>query len=99
MGELSLREQGDAGQFILSGKLTRNTVMSLVGELAGLWQHKAPCLDLAELTATDTAGLAWLVSVVADAKQRQVELKLENPPQSLLKLAKISDVESLLPLQ
>lgn len=98
MRELILAEPS-AGQFSLSGELTRHTVMILEDKLAGLWRHPAPTLDLAGLSATDTSGLAWLVNLSAQARRQKVELKLVALPTSLLKLAKISDVEGLLPLQ
>ena len=88
------------GQFLLSGELNRDTVMdswSLRNQ--GFTQQKEILLDLAGVSHVDTAGLAWLVNLVADCQKLKVQLKLSNVPITLLKLAKISDVEGILPLQ
>ncbi len=45
----------------------------------------------------DSAGLAWILNALRDAKQVGLEVNLQNIPPKLLKLAKISDVDVLLP--
>lgn len=44
----------------------------------------------------DSAGLAWLMNALRDAKSQGIEVHLYNVPPKLLKLAKISDLDSLL---
>jgi phospholipid transport system transporter-binding protein len=91
---------GNNGQFLLSGILSRDTVMnnwSLRDK--GFKQGSEVLLDLAGVTKVDTAGLAWLVNLVAECRSLKIPLKLSNVPLTLLKLAKISDVEGILPLQ
>lgn len=93
-------KQLPSGEFQLSGVLNRDTVMNIwPARDKGFKQHSEVFLDLAKVTHVDTAGLAWLVNLVADCRALNVALKLSNIPQTLIKLAKISDVEGLLPLQ
>ena len=99
-------EQADnkAGHFVLRGALNRETIPQFwPGCLAELAQAQQNCdslnLDLANIENIDTAGLAWLLNLLRDAKQQQVTFTLSNVPPTLLNLAKISDVEPFLPLQ
>ena len=93
-------KQGSEGQFLLAGSLNRDTVMnnwSLRDK--GFKQGTEVLLDLAGVSQVDTAGLAWLVNLVAECRKLKIPLKLSNVPITLIKLAKISDVEGILPLQ
>ncbi|MDN4502025.1 STAS domain-containing protein [Alteromonadaceae bacterium BrNp21-10] len=87
--------------FEFAGALTRNTVV-------GAWPNRRiqwaaldadVIFDLAQVTAIDTAGLAWLIQLTSECQQAEKQLTVRHVPTSLLKLAKISDVEGLLPLQ
>lgn len=99
--QLQIR-QIEAGHYALQGKLD---VSSLRHDWrANRGQKLAPMaqkltLDLAGIDSADSAGLAWLINMVRDCRQDNIQLCLCNMPQSLLKLAKISDVEHFLPLQ
>jgi phospholipid transport system transporter-binding protein len=93
-----------AGNFVLRGTLNRETIPQFwpdcLAELTQAQQHCDPLnLDLADIEHIDTAGLAWLLNLLRDAKQQQTTFTLSNVPPSLLNLAKISDVEAFLPLQ
>ena len=86
----------------LRGVLSRDTVMKLPKK--GFWQSAsvagAPMtLSLGKVDYADSAGLAWLVNVVKACKSNNISLTISEFPESLRKLAKISDVEQLLPLQ
>jgi phospholipid transport system transporter-binding protein len=48
---------------------------------------------------SDTAGLAWLMNFLKDSQQQNLHFELKNIPESLIKLAKISDVDSFLSVQ
>lgn len=97
-------ESNNNGRFTFSGELNRNTVSNCWPD-AGKVLHLAKknnqqaTLDLAKISHIDTAGLAWLVNLIAEQKQLEQPLSLVNCPDSLLKLAKISDVDGLLPLE
>ena len=63
-------------------------------------QAQASCVfDLSSVTRVDSAGLAWLVNAIRDSKKHGISVRLQQVPEKLLKLAKISDVDSLLPLE
>lgn len=51
--------------------------------------------DLQRVPAIDSAGLALLVDWLARARVRECKLSYVQPPQTLLSLAKLSDVERL----
>ena len=52
--------------------------------------------DLHGVGATDSAGLALLVDWLAAARARHCTLRYGQPPEALLALAKLSDVEPLI---
>lgn len=94
----------DNGEFLFSGELNRNTVVNGWPEgkklLSQLKQSNQKArLNLAKISQIDTAGLAWLVNLVAEQNKLGQEITLSNYSPALLKLAKISDVDSLLPLE
>ncbi|MEO3866238.1 STAS domain-containing protein [Rheinheimera fenheensis] len=81
-----------------TGVLNRDTLMlyspfTLLNEASGEMQF-----DFAKLTAIDTAGLAWLLQQLAQAKQRGVVIALCNVPKQLLSLADVTAVRPLLPI-
>jgi phospholipid transport system transporter-binding protein len=53
-------------------------------------------LDLSAVPAADSAGLALLVDWLASARAHHKKLRYVQPPQGLLALARLSDVERLL---
>ena len=94
----------EKGVLVFSGELNRDTLMHAWNgrekSLTGLHkQHDTLTVDLSDVSSVDTAGLAFLVNLIGTSKKYRLELKISSPPESLLKLAKISDVTSLLPLQ
>ncbi|MBT1062048.1 STAS domain-containing protein [Bowmanella sp. Y26] len=99
MSALNIEFADSPGVCRLVGSLTLDYVMDLEAQQSALWQHKQLTLDLADLQQSDMAGLAWLVRLVGEARQRGVSMRFTNPPDTLLKLAKISDVDKLLPLE
>lgn len=90
--------------FSLTGDLTVKTVMQAWPERLDTLARAAsgsaaPVLNLEGVAHVDTAGLAWLVQLVSQCLDKKIDVRLHNLPESLQKLAKISDVERLLPLQ
>ena len=90
---------GDKGSFALEGALVRDNIRYLESQEAQLWQAEKLQLNLEKLEQSDMAGLAWLVKLATRAKRDKVSLTLTCVPETIRKLAKISDVEELLPLQ
>lgn len=93
------------GYFTLQGDLNRNTIAKsdALASLALSIQSKssvyAPTLDMLGVSNSDTAGLAWLMNFLKDNQQQNFHVELKNIPESLIKLAKISDVDSFLSVQ
>lgn len=86
----------------LCGALDQHTVMSAWPKQQQVLSHlsgQALSLDLLGLEHIDTAGLAWLVDLYSQAKKAQVDIETIKAPSALHKLAKISDLQALLPLQ
>lgn len=91
------------GLLLLSGDLDRLNVAGIwpnrLAELKKAAGKQPVILDLKQLAHVDTAGLAWLINLLRDCLVQDVHFTLINVPQTLINLAKISDVEELLPLQ
>lgn len=104
MNKLQVTES-PKGYFSLEGGLNRNTIAKSEA-LATL--HKCnhtgakgevSILDMSGVNHSDTAGLAWLMNFLKDNRLQNVKFELKNIPESLIKLAKISDVDSFLSVQ
>ena len=92
------------GVFLLSGELNRDTVTYFWPNcsqelLAASHNSDALVLDLADVKDSDTAGLAWLLNLMRDSKKQNISFTVKNLPDTISKLAKISDVDGFLPLQ
>ncbi len=104
MTKLEVVESGE-GYYILKGELNRNNIAKSAA-LATLKKHDKSeasndvyTLDMSDVSHSDTAGLAWLMNFLRDNKQHNIHFKLKNIPESLIKLAKISDVDGFLSVQ
>ncbi len=94
---LEIKLEGATGKIV--GPLNRNTVAKLdkkyhvkvIKQLA-----KNATLDLAQTTSVDTAGLAWLLLLLEIANEKNCQLTFANLPDDLLKLAKLSAVDTFL---
>lgn len=103
MSDLTLVESSK-GVYRLQGKLNRNTIPksdALAGLEAGKFttDGQVNTLDMSGVTDTDTAALAWLMNFLKSNQKQNIRFELINTPLSLVKLAKISDVDSFLSVQ
>ncbi|BFT29274.1 hypothetical protein D210916BOD24_04500 [Alteromonas sp. D210916BOD_24] len=102
---MSLFEVNDKGNIVVHGHLDRDTLSknlweSLRNSERDLLKKAATCtVDLSDVERADSAGLAWLINAVRDAKQNNVSMTLYKMPEKLQKLAKISDADSFLPVE
>jgi len=87
-----------SGLYRLEAPLTFATVTSLYRP--GLERIAAAAaeleFDLQGVAASDSAGLALLIDWLAEARARQRSLRYRRPPQGLLALARLSEVEPLI---
>jgi len=92
MGQL-VTEVADTWQ--LTGELTFATVTPLLAEFTQQLVKNVPhCLDLQEVTRTDSAGLALLIEIRRLTKTHA--LVFRNLPEQMLRIAAVSGVEELL---
>lgn len=91
---MTLEVLQQAHQWQLSGVLDARTA-PVLWQKRSLLCHKDNTIDLAQLSKIDSAGLACLVTLMAEASQHQATLVWKNPPSALLQLAKVSDVDTL----
>ena len=85
---------------VFRGELTRETIdKRFEKKTVLLLSSTLLILDLANVERIDMAGLAWLLIMVEQAQKKSCELTLKNPSLSLLKLAKLSAVDSFLPFK
>ncbi|KKO46277.1 NTP-binding protein [Arsukibacterium ikkense] len=82
----------------LSGELNRDTLMryspfKLLNSLSG-----KVIFDFSALSNVDSAGLAWLIQQLGQARKQQLQVEFSKVPTQLLALAKVSAVTALLPL-
>jgi phospholipid transport system transporter-binding protein len=88
-----------AGRFRVEGRLSFDSAAEALETSRKLFaDYNAIELDLSGVTATDSAGLALLIEWVSRARHSQCLLHFRHVPQQVLALARISDVESLLPM-
>ena len=87
------------GRIVVTGELTFATardarqIGTLVLEGSGASNL---VIDCAGVTRADSAGLAVLLDWLAWGRRKSRRLKLENLPQSLVAIAKISEVDGML---
>lgn len=104
MAELKVVESAKH-YYQLVGELNRNTVaksealvvLDLLNQPSAAGQ--VATLDMLGVTHSDTAGLAWLMNFLKRNHQQNIQFDLKNIPESLINLAKISDVDSFLSVQ
>jgi len=90
---VEMREEGD--RLRVCGDLTFETVAAIARK-ERRWKEQSPTVDLGAVSACDSAGLALLIDWRRRARREGVELVYRNVPDRLLKLARISEVDSLL---
>jgi phospholipid transport system transporter-binding protein len=84
---------------IFSGALTRATITRAFDkQYRKLIDGKRIVLDLAKVNQIDTAGLAWILLLIELAAANACDISLVNLPDDLLKLAKLSAVDTMLPI-
>jgi phospholipid transport system transporter-binding protein len=87
--------EGDRSRVI--GVLHFTTVSSLLPEgVAAIEGGRAAVIDLANVTSSDSSGLALLIEWLSVAKGAGRSLRFENIPSQLQQLARLSEVEELL---
>ncbi|WP_394172723.1 STAS domain-containing protein [Thalassotalea litorea] len=83
----------------LSGELTRKSIVGKQQKnFLSILVSNQQRVDLKALKKVDTAGIGWLLALIELAGEKQFEISYSNPPEELVKLARLSRVEQLLPI-
>jgi phospholipid transport system transporter-binding protein len=83
----------------LRGELDFSTVCDLLPQgLAAFGSNRSVVLDLGGVTRSNSAGLALLLEWLQQVHGRGVELRFSNIPDALGDIARMSNVEGLLPV-
>jgi phospholipid transport system transporter-binding protein len=83
---------------IFSGELTLATINSSFEKKSkNLLKSGKLTLDLSNILKVDTACLAWLLAMMEQSVKKGCQLTIDNLPNDLIKLAKLSSVDLFLP--
>ena len=86
----------EGGRARVVGSLHFSTVSALLSAgVEAIKGGRADVIDLAGVTASDSAGLALLIEWLSVAKSAGRTLRFENIPCQLQQLARLSEVEEL----
>ena len=89
-------EAAEGGHARVIGSLHFSTVRALLSAgVEAIKGGRADVIDLAGVTASDSAGLALLIEWLSVAKSAGRTLRFENIPCQLQQLARLSEVEEL----
>ena len=81
-----------------SGELTLATINSSFEKKSkNLLKSGKLTLDLSNILKVDTACLAWLLAMMEQSVKKGCQLTIDNLPNDLIKLAKLSSVDLFLP--
>jgi phospholipid transport system transporter-binding protein len=86
------------GSLLISGELSRFTVDELSDEMFSDWfSHSAIDVNLHDLSKVDTAGLAWLLHLLEQAKGFNCQLSFSHIPLQLEKQIILSGINGFFP--
>lgn len=98
MSSASIRSGSD-GVLHLCGEVVIASAPVLLAEARELFAGRSQIvLDMAEVKRVDSSGLALMLEWLQLARDRNISLRFRNIPASLLRIARLSNVEQLLPL-
>lgn len=96
MNQARLEDLG-GGNLRLAGELSFRTAAELLRQGADRFEGASRFrIDLAGVTRADSAGLALLLEWLKRCRLRRQDLLLDNLPDSLLALARLSNLDDLL---
>jgi len=87
------------GMLTISGEFGFTTASDLLTQGKNLVStHKELTIDLSGITGSDSAGLAVMLEWMAQSKAAGQQLHFLNVPESLLEIARVSNLIDILPL-
>jgi len=99
MSKTTITQQAD-GLFQIKGELNANTVPGLWRAASELVKGASQDLvfDLQAVTRSDSAGLALLIEWMRQAQEKNLQIQFRNLPAQMWAIAKVSDLENVIPL-
>lgn len=90
----------NGSDLVLEGNLTLQTITRQFEKKSiAMLSKEGNIINLVKVTKADTAGLAWMLLLIENAKKKETSIKFSNIPNELEKLAKLSAVDSFLTVQ
>jgi len=87
----------DSGNVSVSGEITFFTINDALS-FKVLTGGPDVVINLSGVTRSDSSGLALMVHWLREAKEKQINLKFEAIPEKLFALAKVSNLDEILPI-
>lgn len=89
----------DAGQVDVVGSLSFGGILPLLQQSSSFFDGKTPLtFNLEGVEKTDSAGLALLVEWMALAKKKEQYITFTNIPKQMLDIARVSGLDTVLPV-
>ena len=96
MSRLTIQEQ-KPGLYIIDGDLTFSSIDKKTAKSFSFPKTaKQLTIDLKRVKTTDSAGLALIIEWIKYAQKNKIQLLLENIPEQLLSIARLSGVEQMI---
>lgn len=94
-------EQVNDDHYTLAGELTFENVPAVSNQSRVLFDamQGEVLINLANVSRADSAGLALLLDWLRNARARKVQLYFEELPEQLMRIARISELDKVLPLK
>ena len=89
-------EQIDKTHYKLTGRLDFKTVTAALSQFHSLNLDNHIEVDLSGIDRSNSAGLALLLELLADAKKQNRSIRFTGISEAMMDLAEMSDVEQLL---
>lgn len=92
--------QQDQKRYSITGVVDFSTVPSLMSKVVAIYKIGKQSsfmeldIDLSQVTACNSAGLALILEMAKDARANNITLQLEKIPESLLSIARAYGIES-----
>lgn len=96
MSSFELVDQGE-GRFALTGDMSFATANQILRASEAVFpQHESLQVDMSQVGKADSAGLALLLEWKSQAAQRDASISYVGIPESLVSIARTSEVSDLL---
>ncbi|MCX4187954.1 STAS domain-containing protein [Methylophaga sp. OBS4] len=96
----AIRYDNETQTFRVSGELSLDSAAAAMTAAEDLFNSTAELdIDLAEVSRSDSAGLALLIAWMRQAKQSEKTISFRHLPAQMLAIAKASGLDEFLPLK